>query len=58
MKCCAVIVTCMETAMEDDGYNLTLERIKVWHGNFLAFTKEDGLGSDGENSRERLTSIS
>ena len=44
MKCYDVLVNCMENTMEDDRYNLTLERSKVWHGKFIGIHKGRCLG--------------
>ena len=48
----------MATAMDYDGYNMNMERSKVRHRKFLAFTIADGLDLDGANSRESITARS
>ena len=52
MKCCDVLISCIETAMD---YNLTLEKIKFCHGKFLGVHKADGLDFYGDHSREKIT---
>ena len=47
MKCCAILVTCMEATMSYDRWNLNQEKSRFGMESFLAFTKVDGLDSYG-----------
>ena len=56
MKCCAVLVTCMEILIEDDGYHFTLERRKVRNRKFIGVHKGIWVGLRWiTHSKERLT---
>ena len=49
----------METTMDDDRYNLTLRRSKVWHGKFLGVQKGTWVGLGWSvHKKERITARS